>query len=69
MDKNLIPLQIQKTLQKSLTLFEGILPFTEKPSNKHISEVADDTKDDINASDLFSLFTADIIKEEIVFTR
>mgnify|MGYP007115600797 CR=1 FL=1 len=69
MDTKLIPLPIQKTLQKSLTLFEGILPFTEKPSNKHLSERTENAKDEINASDLFSLFTADIIKEEIIFTR
>jgi len=68
MDNTIIP-QIKKTLKKSFTLFEGILPFTEKPSNKHLSERNETAKDEIPASDLFSLFTADIIKEEIIFTR
>jgi len=70
MDTKLIPQKIRTTIKKSLTLFEGILPFTEKPSDKHFSESHDkNTNEEINASELFSLFTADIIKEEVIFTR
>ena len=70
MDTKVFPQMIKTTIKKSLTLFEGILPFTEKPSDKHLSEVHDNSnKEDINATELFSLFTADIIKEEVIFTR
>lgn len=50
---------------------EGILPFTETPSNSQYTndEKDENSKNEMKASDLFSLFTADIIKEEIVFTR
>jgi hypothetical protein len=51
-----------------MSFVEGIFPFTEKPSNEHFIQ-QDKAKDEIQASDLFSLFTADIIKEEVVFTR
>ncbi len=49
----------------------GILPFTEEPlrrkkSNESISKGGDGR---IRASDPFSIFTANIIKEEVVFTR
>ena len=42
---------------------DSILPFKEKPS----AELSDPNKKD--ASELFSLFTADIIKEDIEFVR
>ena len=45
-----------------------IFSFTEKPSNKEVHKV-EETEDKLEASDLFSLFTADIIKEDKVFTR
>lgn len=45
----------------------SILPFTEKPSIEH-GEQKQET-DKLAASDLFSLFTADIIREQVVFTR
>lgn len=48
---------------------EGILPFTETPSFSHFEDKEDGSRNEMKASDLFSLFTADIIKEEIVFTR
>jgi hypothetical protein len=50
---------------------KSILPFKEKPSvdlNSSASENKD-KKSTLNASELFSFFTADIIKEEITFTR
>lgn len=46
----------------------GFLPFTEKPSVERDFE-KEEEKDSLNASDLFSIFTANIIKEEVIFTR
>lgn len=50
----------------------AILAFPEKPSHS-IEEINADSQDDSNkhleASDLFSMFTADIIKKEVTFTR
>lgn len=48
---------------------EGVVPFTEKPANDYFTEKKENGKGEIKASDLFSFFTADIIKEETVFTR
>ena len=42
---------------------DAILPFKEKPSE----ELSDPNKKD--ASELFSFFTADIIKEDVEFVR
>ncbi len=48
---------------------DKIKPFKEKPSlEKELSE-EDFKKDNLPATDLFSLFTANIIKEEVIFTR
>ncbi len=52
--------KVLKTLK-----IDSIVPFKEKPS---------DTKNEgktnaLDASELFSLFTADIIKEDIIFIR
>jgi len=44
---------------------DAILPFKEKPSD----EAKAGDKDKIEASELFSLFTADIIKKDIEFVR
>jgi hypothetical protein len=51
-----------------------ILPFQERPSVDSVPAVkeepaADDKQRPLVAADLFSLFTADIIKEEVIFTR
>lgn len=43
-----------------------IQPFKEMPSSRAGGE---DSVDRINAHDLFSLYTADIIKEETMFAR
>jgi hypothetical protein len=68
--KDKITPKIKRTFKKSVDMFEGILPFTEKPSNDHFAEREEvGEKNDIKASDLFSIFTADIIKKEVVFTR
>ncbi len=44
---------------------KGITPFTERPSERDGSASAEGKE----ASDLFSYFTANIIKEEKLFTR
>ncbi|MGN6194234.1 MAG: hypothetical protein ACTHOB_04810 [Ginsengibacter sp.] len=62
------PLKTKRTVKKPLNFLDGILPFTEKPSNEHMIQ-KEDAKNDLGASDLFSLFTANIIKEEITFIR
>ena len=43
-----------------------IQPFKEMPS---LNNTGRDNAERINAHDLFSLYTADIIKEDIVFVR
>ena len=55
------------SLVKKARLSE-ILPFTERPSEPAGTPGKGKTAE-LAASDLFSLFTADIIKEEVVFTR
>ena len=47
---------------------DGFTPFIERPSDEY-DIVGVDKGKRINAFDLFSIFTADIIREEIVFTR
>lgn len=64
----LIP-QNLKTIKNSMSSIEAILPFTEKPSNAHFAHKQKVGNEEIEAYDLFSLFTANIIKEEVVFTR
>jgi len=59
----------KNTVKKSLRITEGVLPFTEKPSNDEFIEKEENGKTAIRAFDLFSFFTADIIKEETLFTR
>ena len=66
--KKMIP-QNLKTIKNSMRSIEAILPFTEKPSNAHFAQKQKVSNDEIEACDLFSLFTANIIKEEVVFTR
>ena len=60
-------------IKSGLTGNDGISPFAQKPSfddllqEDEISEVKISKR--IHAADLFSLFTADIIKEEVIFIR
>ncbi|MDQ6890388.1 MAG: hypothetical protein M3Z56_08955 [Bacteroidota bacterium] len=65
--------KFRHSIKKSLSLIEGIFPFTEKPSYNHfehfLGKPDGKRKDEMEACDLFSLFTADIIKEEVIFTR
>jgi hypothetical protein len=58
---------IKKTLYSSIgrRLRAGMKPFTERPSEDR----NESKKERLGAADLFSLFTADIIREEVVFTR
>ena len=44
---------------------ESIVPFKEKPADVLNKEKTED----MNASELFSFFTADIIKEDVEFVR
>jgi len=54
-------IKVLKTLK-----IDAIVPFKEKPS----LEMSDTGKnEEMNASQLFSFFTADIIKEDIEFVR
>lgn len=52
-------------------LMDGIFTFVEQPSlnDPRKKEEPGNTEVQINPSELFSLFTADIIKEKIIFTR
>ena len=52
-----------------MDLIEGILPFTETPCNGQFGQKQENGRNEINASDLFSMFTADIIRKEVTFTR
>ncbi|MEO8720737.1 MAG: hypothetical protein ABI297_08340, partial [Ginsengibacter sp.] len=61
------PRKNKKNIKKQTRSFDGILPFTEKPSNIYLNEDEDTQFDEFPASELFSLFTADIIKEEVTF--
>jgi len=54
-------IKVLKTLK-----IDAIVPFKEKPSLE-ISEPGN--KNEMNASQLFSLFTADIIKQDVEFVR
>ena len=52
-------------------LMDGVSAFAEQPSLNDPGKKGDagNTDVQINASELFSLFTANIIKEKIIFTR
>ena len=61
------------SLMKHIKL-NTILPFQERPSIESASTLKEemgkeDSKKPLAAAELFSLFTADIIKEDAVFTR
>jgi len=58
----------KRTNKKAMPILDGILPFTEKPSNQYSNE-KEHPMNEIQASELFSYFTANIIKEEVVFVR
>ncbi len=57
-------------LKKYSTLNEDIFPFTEEPSTERFSGEKKEQKNiDMDGDALFCLFTANIINEQIVFTR
>ena len=59
--------KLVKVLRK-LTI-DSIVPFKEKPSDTTNMEINKEKKTSMDASELFSFFTADIIKEDIEFVR
>ena len=65
--ENLQSQLISRKTQEVFIYVDDILPFTEVPSCDGNSEEATGRR--IAAPDLFALFTADIIKEKVVFTR
>ena len=58
---------IKKRRQKKNSLID-IKPFTERPSRNKYA-VGNKNNDELAAAELFSFFTADIIKKNIIFTR
>jgi hypothetical protein len=63
-----------KSLRKTLRAVvrktkSGIMPFTEKPSVDAPSDGKSRTDNKMHASELFSQFTANVIKEEKIFVR
>ena len=55
-----------KLVKVLITLkIDSIAPFKEKPSDL----INKDKKNEMDASELFSFFTADIIKEDVEFVR
>ena len=57
----------KKAVKATKNILDGILPFTEKPANENEKKEYD--RDQQRAYDLFSHFTANIIKEEATFVR
>ncbi len=51
------------------TRHNDILPFSEIPSDNQFRADPASASRDLAASDLFSLFTADIIRKDVKFTR
>lgn len=63
MKKTIKRSKLAKTLRK--IKIDAIVPFKEKPSDL----VNKDNRNEMEASELFSLFTADIIKKDVDFVR
>ena len=64
MKKTIKRSKLVKALGKLKNDSVSVVPFKEKPADE-----VKETKGQMEASQLFSLFTADIIKEDIVFVR
>lgn len=60
--------KISTTNFSFLRIQDGILPFFEKPSDE-FEKSTEICEERMNAINLFSLFTANIIKEKVIFTR
>ncbi|MEO7044586.1 MAG: hypothetical protein ABI091_04715 [Ferruginibacter sp.] len=67
-NRNESVIKIETISANYASVVDRILPFTETPSSQQYD---DHTKgdDEMRASDLFSLFTADVIKSDIIFSR
>ena len=63
MKKQIKRSKLNKVLRK--LKIDSIAPFKEKPSDL----INKDNKDEMDPSELFSFFTADIIKKDIEFVR
>ena len=63
MQKKIKRSKLTKVLRK--LKIDSIVPFKEKPSDV----INNDKKNEMEASELFSLFTADIIKKDVEFVR
>ena len=48
---------------------DSIVPFKERPSDDRSQDTRHKDPSKLNAAQLFSLFTADIIREDVPFTR
>ena len=68
--KQIITPIFNKTVEILKTTRATILPFTERPSEEN-KGLSDDKEacEEINATELFAIFTADIIKQKVLFTR
>jgi len=70
MDKNTKPPPFKKTEQSSrTTLLQASSSFIKSSSTETYCDEKENVSDRICASELFSLFTADIIKKEVIFVR
>lgn len=67
MDKIISESVNKKAVKTPGNILDGILPFTEKPANENAEKAYD--REEKHAHELFSRFTADIIKEEVTFIR
>jgi len=69
--QEIIPQNLKIEIRKTTLRRDGISPFCEKPSPNVMQKKEEPAciDDEINASELFSLFTANIIKERTIFTR
>ncbi|MEO6819922.1 MAG: hypothetical protein ABI266_00200 [Ginsengibacter sp.] len=61
--------EVEYIVSSSIQKFQGIKIFQQTPCEGRF--IFDDSADldDLPANKLFALFTADIIKEEVIFTR
>jgi len=68
MNKNVKPIKKKINAPNKKSKLNDIRPFTEQPSGNRMNGGIKD-KTTLGAADLFSHFTADIIKENTLFTR
>jgi len=61
--------KMKTNFRRTVALVEGILPYPETPSTEQFNTKKETTKVELKACDLLCFFTADIIKEEVVFIR